>query len=406
MKLWIKMVIGLALGIILGFYIQPDSVFLEPLRVVGMLFFKLLSFLVLPLILFSGVRSIINLKLSKRLLVVFSKSIGYFLLFSAIGAAIGVVLGDVLEPGVGINIKSLESTAVLKYPETSDYILMIIPDSIFSFVKSGYRVLPIIFIAYLVAIAIILTKNKSNEFHSLVDSIDNTLHKINIMILEFLPIGIFAYIGYMMGYFTVDKIIPYLKLIMVVVVASFVQIFFIQSLFIFFLTKKNPFKFIYSLLSTEIVGFVYSNRFVAYPTLVENLEHNLGADREVFTFVTGLGTALSLSGSAISCGVSTLFVAQAYGLDLSIYLKVIIVLLITVSTLKMDGIMEGGLMLLSVILAYVMKIPEEGYTLILGATSILYQIENVVNVTGNATVAYIISSSEEAVSDVSVRDFL
>jgi len=406
MKFWIKMIIGLILGIVLGIYIQPNSIILEPLRVVGVLFFRMLSFIVVPLLIFSSTRSILNLKRSKRLLVILLKSIGYFLLLSAIGATIGVIFGDILKPGVGINIKSLESISVLDYPKTSDYILGIVPESIFSLLKSGHSVLSILFISYIIAIAIILAKSNADVFHSLVESIDNTLHKINIMILEFLPIGVFAYIGYKMGYLAMDSVTPYLKLIVVVIAASFVHIFIVQSLFVFFLTKINPFKFIFALLSSQIFGYVCGNRFTAYPVLVENLEHNLGVDREAFTFVTGLGTALSLSGSSICAGVSTLFVAQAYGLDISIYLKIIIVLIITVSTLKMDGIIESSLVLLSVVLGYIIKIPQEGYALILGISSILFQIETVVNITGNASVSYILSSSEKAVSNIGVNDYL
>ena len=134
-------------------------------------------------------------------------------------------------------------------------------------------------------------------------------------------------------------------------------------------------------------------------------EHNLGADREVFTFVAGLGVAFSMSGSAIASGVATLFVAQVYGLDLSIYLEIIIVLLITVATLKLDGIREGGLVLLSIVLSHIIKLPAEGYALILGITAIIYQIETVVNVSGNACVSYILSHSEDAVEEVPLKDF-
>jgi Na+/H+-dicarboxylate symporter len=101
-----------------------------------------------------------------------------------------------------------------------------------------------------------------------------------------------------------------------------------------------------------------------------------------------------------------MFIAQAYGLDLSVYLQIIIVLLITASTLKLDGLREGSLIVLSVVLAYIIKLPAEGYALLLGITGLVYQIETVVNVVGNATVSYILSSSENAVTAVHLRDFL
>jgi Na+/H+-dicarboxylate symporter len=151
---------------------------------------------------------------------------------------------------------------------------------------------------------------------------------------------------------------------------------------------------------------VSGNRYTAYPALVETVENNMGADREVFTFVAGLGTAFSFSGSAIAAGVSTLFVAQAYGLDLSIYLQILIVFFITLATLKLDGIKDGSIVVLSVILAQVVKLPAEGYALVLAIAGVIYQIESVVNITGTAAVSYIIANSEDAVSTVMAKDFI
>ena len=406
MKFWIKMIAGLVMGIIIGTYIEPGSLSIEPLRVIGMLFFKLLNFAVFPLLFFSAARNILYLRSNRRLFLVLIKSLGYYILLTAVGSTIGVVLGDVLQPGVGINIKALESPVVIQYPETSKFILNIVPGSISGFLKSGYAVLSILFVSYLLGVGLMLAKDDADDFHSLIISIDRTFHRLNIMILEFLPIGIFTYVGYTMGFMTADKIMPYLKFVLTVIAGSFIHIFIIQALLIFFITKLNPFKFIHAVIPACILGYVSGNRYTAYPALVETVEHNLGADREVFTFVAGLGTTFSFSGSAIAAGVSTLFVAQAYGLDLSIYLKIIIVLLITVATLKLDGIRDGGIVVLSVLLSQIVKLPAEGYALILGIAGVIFQIETVVNITGTAAVSYIISHSEDAVSNVSLKDFI
>jgi Na+/H+-dicarboxylate symporter len=266
--------------------------------------------------------------------------------------------------------------------------------------------LSLLFVSFLIGAGINLAGEESETFHNLIDSIDATLHRINLSILEFLPIGIFTYMGYQLGFMTFDSVLPYFKLLLVIVAGCFIHIFIVQGLLVYFLTRTNPFTFIHAVMPAAILAYISGNRYTAYPVLVENLEHNLGANRQVMTFVSGLGTAFSLSGSAIAAGVSTMFIAQAYGLDLSIYLQVIIVLLITVSTLKLDGLQEGSLILLSVVLAYIVKLPAEGYAILLSITGLIYQIESVVNVVGNATVSYIISSSENAVTGVRLRDFI
>ncbi len=406
MKFWIKMVVGLVMGIVIGSYIEPVSLFLEPLRITGTLFFRLLRFFVFPLLFFSALRSVLNLRVNKRLFIVLVKSLGYFLLLSAIGATIGIVLGDVLRPGVGLNIKEFESPMLIEYPDTSNFILGVIPENIIEFFTSGYGVLSILFISFLLAVGIILAKEESDQFHSLVISIDNILHKLNLIVLEFLPIGIFAYVGYIMGYMTQDMIMPYLKLILIIIAASFIQIFIVQALLVFALTRLNPFKFIHGIIPAGILAYVSGSRYAAYPALVETVEHNLGADREIFTFVSGIGSAFSFSGSALATGVSIMFVAQVYGLDLSVYLQIFIVLLITLATLKLDRIENGSIVILSVILSYIVKLPAEGYALILGIAGVIFQIETVVNVTGNATVSYIIASSEGAASDIGLKDFI
>ena len=405
-KFWIKMISALVIGIIVGMYISPTSILFEPFRVVGMLFFRLLSFLVFPLLLMSGIRCAINLRTGRRLFLVIAKAMGYFLLLTVIGAVIGITLGHVLKPGIGINIAELESPVVIDYPTTSHFLLGVVPQSVAEFLRTDYAVLATLFVAFIVAVGILLARDDADDFHSLVISLDHILHRINGIVLEFLPIGVFTYIGYTMGTHTITEILPFLKLILVVVGGCFIQVFIIQALFVYITTKTNPFRFIHAILSSCILGYVSGNRYTTYTVLAHNMEHNLGADRETFTFISGLGVAFSLSGSAIAGGVATLFVAQVYGLDLSIYLEIIIVLIITVATLKLDGIHQGGLVLLSVVLARVIKLPAEGYALILGITALLYQIETVVNVSGNAAVSYVIAHTEDAVEEVPLREFV
>ena len=406
MKFWIKMVAGLFLGIVIGSYIGPASFSYEPLRVIGTFFLKLFNFAVLPLLFFSSVRSIISLKTNKRLFVVLVKSLGYFILLTAVGAAVGLIMGDILKPGVGVNIQEVASPSSFYYPSTAEFILSIVPGSIEEFLKSGYAVLAILFVSYLAASAIILTKDDADQFHSLIISIEKTIHRLNLIVLEFLPIGIFAYIGYTMGSLDAAKVMPFLRLIFVVIAAAFVQVFVVQALFVFFKTKLNPFKFLLTVIPSGIMAYVSGHRYTAYPVLIESMEHNLGADRELTTFVTGLGTAFSMSGTALATGVCTLFVAQAYGLSLSVYLQIIIVLILTFATFKMDGLKEGTIVLLTMLLGQVVKLPDEGYALLVGGTMIIDQIAAVVDVTGNATISYVVAHSEEAVQNVNMKDFL
>lgn len=406
MKFWIKMIAGLVMGIIIGSYIAPTSVTLEPLRVIGMLFFRLLNFFVMPLLLFSGIRSVLSLRKHQSLFIVLIKSLGFYIGLTVVGATIGMMLGDVLKPGVGTNIREFVSPIVIDYPQTSRFILDIVPDSFFALIRSGYAVLGLLFVSYIVASGIILAKDDAEEFLSLIVSIDNTLHRLNCIILEFLPIGIFTYVGYLLGSVTGQSVLPYLKLILIIIAGSVIQIIIVESLLVFFITKLNPFKFIHAVIPGAVAGFVSGSSYTAYPVLVENMEHNLGAERGIFSFVAGVGTAFSFSGSALAAGVSTLFVAQAYGLDLSAYLQIIIILLISLASIKMDGSKKGGLVLLSVVLSHIVKLPAEGYALILGVTAIIEQIETVVNIIGTAAVSYIISYSEGAVKNVATRDFV
>lgn len=406
MKFWIKMVASLIIGIVVGGYLGPDSLFVEPFRTVGMLFLHVVEFLVLPLMLLSAIRMVVKLRSERRLGLVFIKAMGYFILLTVVGAAIGMALGEFLQPGVGFNIGELESPTRVRFPDTADYLLSIVPSSVIDLFRSGYGVLIIVFTAFLVGVGILLAREEGEQFRGFVVSFDNVVHRINMIVLEFLPIGIFLYIGYLMGFMTGSTIMPYLKLILIVAAGAFIQIFIILTLLVYFTTRINPFKFLLGVLPALILGYVSGNRYTAYPALVETVEKNLGADREVFTMVAGLGTTFSLSGSAIVAGVSTLFVSQVYGLDLSIYLQIIVVFLITVSSLKMDGLTEGGLVLLSVVLGHIVKLPAEGYALIMGITLVLSQIETVVNVAGTAAVSYIVANAEEAVEQVPVSDFL
>jgi len=136
------------------------------------------------------------------------------------------------------------------------------------------------------------------------------------------------------------------------------------------------------------------------------MEHNLGARREATTLINALGVTFSLGGSAVVAGVSTLFVSQAYGLSLSVYLQIIVVFIIVVASLKIDGLREGSLVILSVVFSKIVKLPDEGFALVLGVSLLLERIETIANIVINAAVSYIISKSNDSVETISIRDLL
>jgi len=406
MKLWIKLVVGVFLGIIVGSYIDPGSVFVEVLRIAGLLFIRVLSFMILPLMLLSGIKSVIFMRKRRVLMVSAFKAIGYFLLFTAVGATIGVILGNLLQPGLGINIGEIESPQKILYPGTSDFILSIVPESVAEFFTSWYGALSIIFIAYIIGAGIIHAKEDSEVFFGFIESFDETMHKINIMLLEFFAIGVFAYSGYLMATTSADMIYPYLKLILVIIGGLAILIFIIIGPSLYFLTKLNPFIFIHAILPACITGFITGDRYKSYPVVIECMEHNLGARREATTLINALGVTFSLGGSAVVAGVSTLFVSQAYGLSLSVYLQIIVVFIIVVASLKIDGLREGSLVILSVVFSKIVKLPDEGFALVLGVSLLLERIETIANIVINAAVSYIISKSNDSVETISIRDFL
>ena len=334
------------------------------------------------------------------------KAIGYFLLFTAVGATIGVILGNLLQPGLGINIGEIESPQKILYPGTSDFILSIVPESVAEFFTSWYGALSIIFIAYIIGAGIIHAKEDSEVFFGFIESFDETMHKINIMLLEFFAIGVFAYSGYLMATTSADMIYPYLKLILVIIGGLAILIFIIIGPSLYFLTKLNPFIFIHAILPACITGFITGDRYKSYPVVIECMEHNLGARREATTLINALGVTFSLGGSAVVAGVSTLFVSQAYGLSLSVYLQIIVVFIIVVASLKIDGLREGSLVILSVVFSKIVKLPDEGFALVLGVSLLLERIETIANIVINAAVSYIISKSNDSVETISIRDFL
>jgi len=406
MKLWIKLIVGVFLGIIVGSYVDPGSVFVEVLRVAGLLFIRVLSFMILPLMLLSGVKSVIFMRKRKVLVVSAFKAIGYFLLFTAVGATIGVILGNLLQPGLGINIGEIESPQKILYPGTSDFILSIVPESVADFFTSWYGALSIIFIAYIIGAGIIHAKGDSEVFFGFIESFDETMHKINIMVLDFFAIGVFAYSGYLMATTSADMIYPYLKLILVIIGGLAILIFIIIGPSLYFLTKLNPFIFIHAILPACITGFITGDRYKSYSVIVECMEHNLGARPEATTLINALGVTFSLGGSAVVAGVCTLFVSQAYGLSLSVYLQIIVVFIIVVASLKIDRLREGSLVILSVVFSKIVKLPDEGFALVLGVSLLLERIETIANIVINAAVSYIISKSNDSVETISIRDFL
>ncbi len=410
-KLHNKIFIGLILGIIFGLLFQAKSgeekafsipIYLKPL---GIVFIKLLSFIAIPLVissLFVGAASLGDIRKIAR---IGSKTLIYFIFTTTIAIVIGLALANIIKPGSRLTADSKdklikqysidlnavkEKTTKLRL---SDFLLNLIPSNIFDALSEG-NMLQIIFATiFLGILSNLINKEKSQVLLNFFDSITEILIKAVDIVMKLAPYAVFILIAAVIsefGYGIVKTLIWYVA---TVILGLLIQLIIVYSFLLKIFTKMPISKFFKGIREAQLIAFSTSSSAATLPVNIECCEKNLGVPREIASFVLPLGATINMNGTALYQGVSALFISQIYMQGLSIWDQLIIVLTTILAAIGTGPIPGLGLIMLIIILKAV-NIPEEGISLILGVDRILDMCRTVPNITGDALVAVIISSSE------------
>ncbi|MFB6319818.1 dicarboxylate/amino acid:cation symporter [Saccharicrinis sp. FJH54] len=389
-----QILIALVLAILFGIFL-PEQV--SYISWMGDVFLRGLKMVIIPLILSSIITGVAGIGNSANLGRVGGKTMGYYLLTSTIAIVTGLFLVNIIKPGVdsGIELNSSVNSILNQHDSIGQTLIKIIPENIFQSFASG-DMLGIIFFALL--FGFFLTKIKA-EYREptlkVVNGVFEVMMKITMFIIRFTPLGI---LGLVAGVVADQKNIMdvatglgsyFLTVLIALVIHGTVTLLLIT----YFVGRVNPFKHFRAMSTPLLTAFSTSSSSATLPLTMEAVENNGGVSQKISSFTLPLGATINMDGTALYECVAVIFIAQIYGMELSIVNQVMIVLLSLLASIGAAGIPMAGLVTITIILSY-LGLPLEAVGLILAVDRPLDMLRTTVNVWSDSCGAVTIAKSE------------
>ncbi|MDV7406636.1 glutamate/aspartate:proton symporter GltP [Acinetobacter baumannii] len=399
-----QIVIALILGIIVGTFLhsQPDyqEYFVNNLlKPAGQIFISLIKMIVVPIVISTLILGIAGVGDTKKLGSIGLKTIIYFEVITTVAIIVGLLAANIFQPGVGIDMSILHKVDIAKYEATThEYqshahgflqtILGLIPTNIVNAMAQA-QMLPIIFFSVIFGLSLATLPHETKQpLISIFNSIAETMFRVTHIVMLYAPIGVFALIATTVATFGFSSLVPLFKLV-VVVYSAILFFAFVVLGSVAKICNLNIFSIIKLLKDELILAFSTASSETVLPRLIQKTEA-YGAPRAIASFVIPTGYSFNLDGSTLYQSIAAIFIAQLYGIDLSISQQLILVLTLMVTSKGVAGVPGASFVVLLATLG-VVGIPLEGLAFIAGVDRILDMARTALNVVGNALAALVIS---------------
>jgi proton glutamate symport protein len=395
----IQVLIGLTLGIIIGaiFYGNPlIAAYLQPF---GDVFIRLIKMIVVPIVISSLIVGVAGVGDIKKLGRLGGKTLLYFEIITSVAIIVGLLMANIFQPGAGLDQEQLVKTDITKYVNTAetvsshgfaDTFVHIVPSNIFESLASG-NMLAIIFFSIMFALGVAAIGEKGKPVIDFFQGVSDSMFWVTNQIMKFAPIGVFALIGVTVSKFGISSLIPLGKLILTVYGAMFIFVFVVFAL-IAKMAGTSIITMIRILKDELVLAYSTASSETVLPKLMQKME-KFGCPKAITSFVIPTGYSFNLDGSTLYQAIAALFIAQMYGIDLSIMTQITLVLVLMVTSKGIAGVPGVSFVVLLATLGSV-GIPVEGLAIIAGIDRILDMARTVVNVLGNGLAAIVMSKME------------
>lgn len=395
-SLTLMIFISLALGVIVGLLLQNHAKIAETyISPLGTVFLNLVKMIVVPVVLFSIIQGVVSLQDIKKVGSIGGKTICFYLVTTAFAVTFGLLFANVLHVGGNYTLNSASLTAydgATKSPSLIDTIVNIFPSNIVDPLLNA-TMLQVIVIAVFFGFGIILSGEKGKPAGNVIESLSEVSIKIMEMIIGLSPIGVFGLITPVIATNGASVLVPLLRLIGVAYLTSIVHMVLVYSLAVKGFSKLSPITFFKNQAPAILFGFSSASSVGTLPFNLECVEKS-GARKEVASFVLPLGATINMDGTAIYQGVCAIFIAQIFGIDLSLTQQLTIILTTTLASIGTAGVPGSGVIMLAMVLQSV-GLPLEGIALIGGVDRILDMARTVVNTTGDAACTICVDAMEK-----------
>lgn len=397
-KILIGLFLGMLFGVILskmpGSYIKDTVLLGGIINVMGNGFTKAIKMMVVPLVFVSLVCGVSAMEDIKKLGRIGFKTMGFYLMTTAVAICISLALGVLLKPGAGLDLGTVasQSTTIAKNQSLSEIILNMIPSNPIEAFAKG-EMLQIIFFAMLTGVSISLVGEKAKPLKKLFECANEVCMKMVSVIMMFAPFGVFALITNTFSTVGADAIGSLVKYILVVLLGLLLHVVVVYGGSLKVFTKVSFIGFIRKFSKVAAVTFSTASSNASVPVSLELMEE-MGVSKSIRSFTIPMGATINMDGTAIMQGVAALFIAQVYGIHLGINDMLTIVLTATLASVGTAGVPGVGMIMLSMVLQSV-GLPLEGIGLIMGVERIIDMFRTTVNVMGDNTCTLVVASSEK-----------
>lgn len=414
-----KIIIGMVLGVAFGLlaitmgWDQFTSHWIKPF---GTIFINLLKLIAVPLVLASLIKGVASLSDISKLSRIGSKTIALYLVSTVLAVTTGLVIVNTIQPGSyfseekRIEFKEkyaskteakMQAAAEVKDQGPLQFLVDIVPQNFMQATTNNKNMLQIIFFAILFGIAMIMLPDEKTVYvKGFFDGVNDVILKIVDLIMTTAPYGVFALLAALMVDFSdgdVNNVIELFSALglysLAVILGLFIMILVVYPIVLKLFTRMSYFKFFKGIMPAQLLAFSTSSSAATLPVTMERCEDHLGVSKEISSFVLPLGATINMDGTSLYQAVAAVFIAQAFGLELDLSQQLTIVLTATLASIGAAAVPGAGLVMLVIVLGAVGMDPE-GVALIFAVDRILDMLRTVVNVTGDATVATVIASSE------------
>ena len=396
--LYVQVIFAIVAGILLGHFFPEFGESLKPL---GEAFIKMVKMIIAPVIFLTVVTGIAGMKNLGSVGRVTGKAMIYFLTFSTLALVVGLIVGNVIQPGHGLNIdpSTLHSTKVDEYAAKAHestitgFLMNIIPDTLVSPFVSG-QILQVLFVAVLFGLALAKSGDLGRPITDFLQQLTNPVFTLVGMLMKFAPIGAFGAMAFTIGAYGISSIGNLMLLIATFYITALLFVIVILGA----VARYNGFS------SIDLIRYIKdelwlvlgtSSSEAALPSLMAKME-KAGCEKSVVGLVIPTGYSFNLDGTNIYMTLAALFIAQACNIELTLTQQMTILLVAMLSSKGAAGITGAGFITLAATLSVIPAIPVAGMALILGIDRFMSECRALTNLVGNACATIVVAKWDKA----------
>lgn len=418
MKLSSKIILGMVLGVAVGSLfnlISGDGA--QPaviawlanylFDVIGRIFIASLKLLVVPLVFVSLVCGAAAMGANTRMGRIAGKALGLYVLTTGIAVTMALLIANLIDPGVGLHMAQPSTFQAQAAPPIKDVLINIFPSNPIQAMAEG-NMLQIIVFSLLVGIAVTQAGAAGKSTLDVFESFNEVIMRMVTILMHLAPYGVFCLLANLFSSLGLGAILDLAKYFFTVVLALALHAFGVYTLLFRLLARLSPLTLLKNIRPAMLFAFSTASSSATMPISMNVAEKRIGVDNAIASFTIPLGATINMDGTAIMQGVATVFIAQAFNVQIGISGYLAVIATATLASIGTAGVPGVGLIMLSMVLQQV-GLPVEGIGLIIGVDRILDMLRTAVNVTGDCVVTTIVAKSEgmldEAIfNEVSDRD--